>query len=130
MDTNTLAEAEFAHVAAQLTDAELMELDWRVVEGEIEGRQYIFGECGCFYGTVAILRGEVRRDTEPHDIERIRNKFLDGTSIIASGDFGITPLEDVVYRINIGDTPDTDGASAWLHSLLQAELQRRQEVRS
>lgn len=114
------AEAEFAHVAAQLTTDELTALAQRVSEGRIEGGVYIDFGCGCFYGSIGIIRGVEIEDAI------VGRKFRDQfTEDYESAWSKLTPLEARVSVIETGDTPSTNEASAWLHGLLQAEIARR-----
>lgn len=132
--TNTeLAEREFAYVADQLTTDELTELDRRVVEGEIESQTYIREGCGCFYGTIALLRNpNTSDDGIVEETLQFIGKLVRGGEVTYSGDWYNTALENELFdaRISAGDTPATNYASAWLHDLLSIELARRQATSS
>lgn len=132
IDNRTLATQEFEYVAAQLTDAEIAELDRRVVAGEIISSIYSDFDynppCGCIFGTIALLRNSMIDEWDVFDVAiELRDEFLYGSGISANENEGdVSPLEDAIYgRIHYGDTPDNDETSAWLHGLLSAEIARR-----
>lgn len=130
MDRDTLAEQEFAHVAAQLSTEELTELDRRAVEGEIDGLHFVNFGCGCLYGSIGQIRGVLSFNTTVRDGINFRNLVLgEKLDTYMLPDDNITFLEGEILYIRAGDTPADCGLSAWLHSLLSAEIARRQEVR-
>lgn len=119
------AEQEFAHVAAQLTTDELLELRDLVELGDIDGGNYIKGECGCFYGSIALIRHELD-EARWQDVPAYRNKLLGdkAEAFLSDGDF--TVLEDDICHIPLGDIPEYNTWSAWLHDLITDEIARRQ----
>lgn len=132
IDNRTLAAQEFEYVAAQLTDAEIAELDRRVVAGQIISSAYSDFDyeppCGCIFGTISILRNPTVDEYDMFDVAiELRDEFLYGSGISANeNEGGVSPLEDAIYRrINHGDTPGDNETSAWLHGLLSAEIARR-----
>lgn len=123
---NELAEQELAFVATQLTTEELVELDRRVVAGEITSDDYVVGECGCIYGSIGLIRHALNSTSTFDQGEKYRDAFLGANRSEFVSDYELSPLEWEVGDIALSDTPDTHETSAWLHSLLSAEIQRRQ----
>lgn len=122
---NIGAEREFKFVAAQLSTDELVELDKLVQDGDIDGGNYIKGDCGCFYGSIALIRRELDED---HwlDVPDFRDKLLGDNAVMFHADEYFTELENAVMRITIGSIPEYNVESLSLHLLLQAEITRRQ----
>lgn len=131
VENQNLAEEEFAFVAAQLTTDELIELDQRVVNGNINGGWYVrHGSCGCFFGSIGLIRGVLGNDTTLSDGYQYRDGLLDGKRddfVLEGSDFPwMTALEKRISTVSEGDTPETDSDLRWLHGLLAAEIARRQ----
>jgi hypothetical protein len=127
---NELAEQEFAYVAKKLTTDELIQLDRRVVNGNITGGWYVKNDsCGCFFGSIGLIRGALGDDTTLSGGEVYRNNLLDGRQlefVTKEGEFSwMTDLEKQIAEVGEGDTPDTAPGLRWLHGLLTAEIARR-----
>lgn len=131
MNNRELAEQEFAVVAAQLTDEELNDLNERVVEGMIDGGSFYDyeSECGCFYGSIGILREVFQGYTTNEEGRFYRNGLLQNRQVefkSALATYDSTALEVEILMLDYGSTPETDERAAWLHGLLSTEIARRQ----
>lgn len=126
LTTKKAAEVEFAHVAQQLTTDELMELKRRLDDGWIDGTVYIADGCGCFYGTIYMARAQEVNPDDWDAVETFRNELIADADIPVSDVCGITALEESVYKITLGDSPETSEAADWLYQLICSEIARRE----
>ena len=114
---------ELICLVAPLCASELEELARRVKNGEIDGHCYYSEGCGCFYGTIGLMHGESKAMLY-NDGDRYRDQLI-GDADTMTNESGITALEEQVYPIYEGQTPDSNDRSAWLHGLIFSEIARR-----
>lgn len=125
------AKKLFVDLLDHLSPAEIETLRERITGGWIIGSMFHewngeIGECGCIYGTALILRGKnegygfaavrikeefdaIVGETEPNpDAENDEEELLSRYEILSND------LEEMVYGISLGDTPETNPISAQL----------------
>lgn len=111
----------------------------RVVEGLIDGGEYFskVTHCGCFYGTIAIARGDdpleaIRKKSVGYSFVRATEESADPYSLAMYYyakevirphiGFGVTAMEWVAARIEFGDKPETNEYSQmileWIDEIL------------
>lgn len=127
-----VAEAEFAATIEQFSLTEVIELDRRVVTGYFTGATFVETvergkpPCGCYFGSLGIIRGELDETSIYPQGTDYRRKVLHGSDrfrLVQSSE--MTALEEVIEGVIFGDTPEDNEALAWLHGLLVAEIDRR-----
>lgn len=114
---------EFDILAPSITTEELTCIRDAAVTGHMIGHYYLRSGCGCFYGTLAKCRTGVHTDGDNDDVGTWKDELLnlDGDGFKTS-----TPLEEMLWPVNIGDTPETSDELASLVGWINRELATRQ----
>lgn len=114
-------EEEFKFVLDKFPKRVAEELLKRVHDDKVLGRDYLIGECGCFYGSISLIVGSPVSGRSV--IAMMRSLGLNHESILVAGEglFG-SPLQCFLYKME--GQPEM---REWLNRALTAYIAERQQ---